>query len=225
MALIKYSPLVNSIRGSISNGTFQNSSGGNIVRNKPAPITRYSQQTTDVRSVMPQVVFAWRNLSAGQKITWKNFLSYSPDYMRKSPKLALSAYSLFVKVNCIRLLSNFSILTDITFLNPTLSPSRGLLYLDYDVLTIDIGQGIPGVDWYYQIRASRPASSIYSRVLNDLRIIKMYAGPNQTYPCQSEYYTAWGLVPVAGQVIRLELRFFSATMPFVYQPTETINTL
>jgi len=225
MALIKYSPLINDIRGSAGNATFQRSQAGAVVRNKPVPSVINSQQTVDVRSLLPQVVFAWRGLSSAEQTTWKNFLSYSPDFMRKSPKTMLSAYSLFVKYNCIRLLSDFGIRTSIDFTQPNLAPTRGLFMLYDNVLFIDIGQEITGVDWLYQIRASRPSSSPYSRVLNDFRIIKAYSGPYQIFDCQAAYVAAWGMAPPAGSYIRLSLRFFCSTMPFVYEPIISENYL
>lgn len=218
MALIHYSPLINQIRGSIGNASFQRSLAGNIVRSKPVPPVKNSQQIVNVRTVLPQIVFAWRNLSDADKITWRNYLTYSPDYMRKNPKMVLSAYSLFVKYNTIRVLVGFSVLSSFIFVQPSLSPTRPLPYIDSGNLWMDIGQSIPGVDWGYMIRMSRPCTSVHNRALNDLRIVVAFNGPNQLFNINSEYLTTWGIQPVAGNILKCELKFFSSSMPFVYSP-------
>ena len=224
MALIRYSALINDVRGSIGNGTFQRSQGGAMVRNKPVPGYRNSQFTVNVRMYLPQVVFAWRNLSSAEKLQWQYFLTYSPDFMRKSPKTILSAYSLFVKYNCIRLMSGFSIVTTITIAVPNLSPTRPSMALDSGSLVMDIGQPIPGVDLYYQIKATRPSLNRHSKSLNDFRVIKKFDGPNQTFDISDEYIAAWGAIPTSGQWVRYMLTFFHATQPFIYSPIENINS-
>jgi hypothetical protein len=168
------------------------------------------------RTTLPAVVFAWRNLSANQQLNWRNFLSYSPDFMKKSPKTLLSAYSLFVKYNTIRVLSGWSILEDIYFYQPNLSPLTSYPYLDDGEFYIDVGQEIPGLDWYYQIRISRPCNGSHSRELNNLRIIRAYGYAEQYFSIDTAYRAVYGTIPAAGQWISYEVKFFHYNMPFIY---------
>ena len=218
MALIKYGSIVNDIRGSIGNGTFQRGVGGSIVRNKPVPMLRQSQQTADVRTVLPEIVFAWRALSDAQKTNWKNFLTYSPDFMRKSPKTILSAYNLFIKYNTLRLLRGLSILSDITFSQATQLNAVISILSDSTDIYMSVTEPIDPATWYLQMQLSRACSNKYSRVLDYFRIIDHVDSHPESVAFTAGYLKAWGFIPPSGLWISLRYTFFHASMPYIFSP-------
>ena len=219
MAIIKYSPLVNELRGSVGNGTFQRSVAGSILRNKPVPSSLISQQITDVRSAMPAVTFAWRNLSPEQQLNWKNFLYYSPDFMRKSPKTLLSGYSLFVKYNTLRLLRGLTILSDIIFSQVTQMNAVITILSDSSNLYMETTAPIDSTTWFLQMQLSRSSGSKYSRQLKYLRIIDHVNSHPESVPFTAGYVKAWGYVPVPFQYIGVRYTFFHASMPYIFSPS------
>lgn len=219
MALIKYSPIVNDIRGSVGNATFQHSLAGSIIRTKPVSMVRNSQQAVNVRTVFPEVLFAWRSLSVAQQTNWKNFLTYSPDFMKKSPRTMISGYSLFVKYNTLRVLRGLSILTNITFSQATLINSVINILSDSVNLYMDITAPINPSVWYFQFQLSRGNNNIHSRDLHYLRIIDHVDLHPESYPFTTGYIKAWGFVPIANQWIGMRTTFFHATMPYVFSPS------
>jgi hypothetical protein len=225
MALIQYSALVNDIRGSVGNATFQRNGSLHIVRSKPAPIERYSQQAINVRNATAQAAFAWRTLSSAQQLQYKNFISYSPEFMRRSPKSLISGYELFVKYNTLRLLRGHTILTDISYGTPSAFPwtayinSSGTNLYYYSNIALD-----PAI-WWLQIQLSRSKGIAQSRVLGSLRIIDHADTIALGFPITTGYTAAYGYVPPSGDFITCRVTFFHATMPYIYSPVSSLHQI
>lgn len=222
MALIRYSPLINNIRGSVGNATFQRSQGGNIIRNKPVLVYRSSPYTEAVRAAMASCEFAWRGLSAAQQQQYTNFLNYSPDFQWYSPKQMISGYSLFLKYNCLRLLNGLSILTSFVYNQSTFYPHIDSFFVVSPYFYIVFNASVDTDEWTFSLRASAGLSSTKTVRINALRIIPHGTGDSNTFDLASAYTSIYGAVPSKNQYVGYDLTFFSNTMPFVFSSLKGI---
>lgn len=225
MALVKYSSIVNDIRGSVGNATFQRGVSGSILRNKPVPRVPSGLYTQPIRINLSTLVFQWRNLTPAVQQQWKNFLLFSPDYMKRASKVALSAYNLFLKYNSIGLLTTLSYLESITLSQVDFSPSRPNGHLAAGQFWLDIAPANLPPNWGYLIRMSPPSRNSNVKQSSGFRAILASAGISYTFPITGAYSMVWGRIPVTGEYVYCEVTFFHLSMPFIYSPQSSIISL
>jgi len=223
MAQIKYSPLINYLRGSVGNATFQNSIGGNVVRNKPALVYRATPYQVAVRAAIVKAEYAWRELTDAQRQQYVVYLSFSPDYQRKNNKTLLSAYSLFVKYNTLRILQGLSVLTDITFAPVPFYPVAENLYWNENAIALKFAEVIDRSIWDFQFRSSAGFDSRHTKRLNDIRILQHTTQSSMYHNFFAAYNTVWGVNPGIGQWVHWICTLFHTSQPFVYSPFDKIT--
>jgi hypothetical protein len=107
MALIKPSPLVAAIRGSIAGTTFRHAGHSDTTQRRPSS-SRHHSATLPQRRAISNLMFAWRTITAAQRATWQRWFNIikhahipfgQGDKIRSRP---LSAMSLFMSYNLPR---------------------------------------------------------------------------------------------------------------------------
>lgn len=115
MARIKPSALISDIRGSVQGSTFQQSQGGLVLKSKSIKVGRDTIAQSRVKSIQAYVRTQWEQFSDSERDVWRSFANFSRVLQKNSSELTVNAQSLFSKVNVIRLLYGYSLLTTPAF--------------------------------------------------------------------------------------------------------------
>lgn len=129
MARIKYSALVDNIRGSIAGTTFQNNRYGYTVKTKPQLVNRNTSSQVLQKRDMSVVARAWRNLTEANRTNWDTYAETNPRPTKKNLDAYLSGYNYFLLVNRYRVLASQSIMAEPSF---TLQQSGAIDYILYN---------------------------------------------------------------------------------------------
>ena len=135
MARIKYSALVDNIRGSIAGTTFQNNRYGYTVKTKPQLVNRNTSSQVIQKRELSVIARAWRNLTEGNRTNWDVYAETNPRPTKLNPDAYLSGYNYFLLVNRYRTLMNEAILTEPSFTLQESGPIDYILYNDAGVLS------------------------------------------------------------------------------------------
>lgn len=96
MARIKYTALVESIRGTIAGTTFQRNAYGYTVKAKPNMLNPSTNLQLAQQAQMTRIAQAWRSLSDANRSTWNTYAENNPRPSRLNPDSYLSGYNLFL---------------------------------------------------------------------------------------------------------------------------------
>lgn len=97
--LAKLGPLVTAVAGSIGGMTMQRSPWGTVARNKPLPILRRSQYSSQARQRAAAASLAWRFLPPESHTLWNNFAATQSWFNRFGDPVEGSGYLAFLKNN------------------------------------------------------------------------------------------------------------------------------
>lgn len=115
MARIKTSAIITDIRGKVQGTVFQQSQGGLIIRNNPAPINPNTPSQSLSRAISFNLQQSWKSLSDIQRTLWDNFVSFNPIGQKNNSTRFLNGQQAFIKLNTYRVLYSKAVLTNPQF--------------------------------------------------------------------------------------------------------------
>ena len=216
MARIKYGSIVAGVSGSIGSATFQKSSFGDTLRNKPRPRRSGTAIQMTRRNYMMELHGAWAALTDQERTLWNQFISYSSTKIRRDKNVMQSGHSLFIQYNYLRLLSGFAILTVPGYqVLPENSNIVGLQYFLDTTLAIEVNySGWPADQWAcYKLSAPRKSSLSFSR--RGLRFMAITSQADDLAQIKTAYLAAFGSIPPEGSTIHYEVRYFGMLSPIM----------
>jgi len=150
MASIKYSGLVNGIKGNIAGTTFQGGKASNVVKTKRPAGSKGKLTKADAgrvynpRLVIAEVSGLWRNLSAEQRLTWSTNAVNWPAVNKFGEPYTPSGYQVFMKLNSQLNFSGVSRLSVCPMpVTVETQPAITYTYADYDVITMTLAAAVP----------------------------------------------------------------------------------
>lgn len=216
MARVVFSPLITSVEGSLGSATFQKSQGGYILRNKPIPRFSDSFYRYQSMSYFRQVQKAWHDLSDSNRQKYINYVKLRPTPTVHNSCLSLSAYTLFLKYNIIRLQAGLDILESIYFdytLDPRISPS--VSYDGFEVLAFEFQYGFAYTNKFALIKLTRPVRKTQYNNSSLLRVFPApHAHPTQYWVIQDKYLACFHDYPAVGSTILCSYLVFHRYAPF-----------
>lgn len=160
MALIRFSNLVNDIRGATGGNVFARNRSGAYVRNRTSPLNPQSTGQSAVRALLAALSQAWRGLTAAQRESWNGIVDQYPYTNKLGEQRTYSGEQLYVKLN-----RNLQSAGEDTLSAP-LAPqdTTGIEELTADIQdddTISVSGTLSGVDtdMVMVIQASAPQSA------------------------------------------------------------------
>ncbi len=111
MARVIYSNLVDEIKGSIGDLTFQRNYYSNIAHLKNKRSNKYNENIYTKNEVFNRLRIVWKSLSNSNKTSWNNAASTYSFRNKFGEDLTLTGYNLFISINSRRLFDGFSILS------------------------------------------------------------------------------------------------------------------
>jgi len=215
MARVKYGSLVTDISGSIGGSTFQRSSYGNTLRNKPIPTRATSPAQLLVRQYMKQAHDAWTALTAAERTQWQQFTTFSNPKIRKDHNVIMSGHALYLKYQVSRLLAGLAIQDTLKYIAMPAWYYPSLVYKEEPLLYLDTNAPpeAPFTDMFivFLVSTPRPPARKYSPA--GLRLCKCEGDLWDTLSFEADYITNFGALPSYNDVLHYSYQVFSSLTP------------
>lgn len=219
MARITYGSLVSDVSGSIGSATFQKSSFGNTLRNKPLPRKSCSSSQLSMRNLMVQLHQAWAAMTSEQRTAWNRFVSFSMVSIKRDRHVLLTGHSLFLKYNFLRLLSGLTVLEDFSFSLIDSFPLPAGISNDAGSCSFRTEDNFDSELIWAVVKLSSPQRSSKSFDPGSLRYISTPWVDTVTsaLSIETSYAAVYGAVPPVDAYIHYSVQFFSYLAPVVSQ--------
>ena len=209
MARVKFSSVIDELKGSIGNITFQSGQSGDVARFKPYQSNFATVPRDSVRYYMKVIVATWQSLSVSDKGLWIAFAASNSYYQKNNPTIKLTGYQLFVMYNCILKQNGQGLqLVPITpvplslFNSCVLSFTSGQLYATCDISSTAAN--------YLYLRISRAGQNKSSALINSVRVVLVPNTPfSSVFNITSQFYSVYNSPLAAGLWLYYEWRAFS----------------
>jgi hypothetical protein len=135
MAIVKFTAIVDEIRGSIGGTTFQRNAYGWSIKRKPNIIRPNTLRQQVKKDSFSSITRYWKTLTPVQRTSWDTYATNHPLTSIKNPSVNITGFSYFIKYHLIRFTASSQV-----FL-----PSAGVFYPDYTFTSFvlkadDLGQ-------------------------------------------------------------------------------------
>lgn len=225
MARIKYTALIEDIRGSIGGTTFQANAYGYTIKRKPNMIRPNTQYQQIQQIYLSQAVKAWNELTDAQRIDWNTWASTYPQYAKHNLSSELSGFAVFTKLHVLRFMSGFNVLANPTYTSYALDTLSYTLVLSGGVLTLNVFSTTESEFWYLNVSASRPFQPSKNFVGTAPRYF--FSANNVTNPfgITAAYLSRFGSLPAVGDRIAISIRAFGESNGQVLARADYILTV
>jgi hypothetical protein len=226
-ARIKYTALVDNIRGSIQGTTFQRNAYGYTVKGKPAMVNPNTNRQRSRKQTFSIAAQAWRTISDADRAAWEAYAETFPIPSRLNPDAYLNGFAAFTRWHGVAKLSNpFAVLAD-----P--AGAQGTILVDGLELKTD------GVDLQYldasietegpfnvQLFLSRPISATQRFVKSWTRfIVDEPVTPGIDIAITTQYLAIFGKLPAVGDLIGARQVFYNTTNGQIFFASPQIITV
>lgn len=215
MARIKYGSLVTEISGSIGGSTFQRSSSGNTLRNKPNPIRSTSPAQLLIRQYMKQAHAAWLAMESVERLQWQQFTAYSTPKIKHDKHVIMSGHNLYLKYQVSRLLAGLAIQDTLSYIPmPTwYYPVSVLSDAPNIYLETDSPAEEPIVDIFVIFMVSAPRRATRKFYPQGLRFCKCVGDNWDGLTFHTDYLANFGAIPSVGDILHYNYQVFSTVSP------------
>ena len=215
MARIIYSGLVESIKGSIAGTTFQANKYGFTVKKKPK-ITKPATALQNQRKIiMSKVTRTWRDLTQAQRDAYDTYAETYPQYSKHNPSAQLSGYAVYVKYNCIRLLSTPQVKTSSSYTPPATDTLSYVVRNESGVLKVYVTSDTDDEEWILNLFMSRPFAVTQNFIGSKTKYISAASNTDGSVTITDEYTALYGTVPSVGDYIALDVLAIGDNAPTV----------
>lgn len=225
MARIIYTALVESIRGSIAGTTFQRNKHGYTVKKKPNMINPNTALQNARKVLFSSVVRAWRDLTSTQRANYETYASTYPQYAKNNPSSQLSGFSVFTRYNCLRRLTDYSILSSWPGTVPTTDTITVTVTNDSGVLQINISDSDESENWLVLFFISRPFKPTQNFIGTSPKFIGYLSNANQSLDISTDYADLFGSIPDVDDLVALDIQFISDVSPYVLSRDSDVYTV
>ncbi len=217
-ARIKYTALVDNIRGSIQGTTFQRNAYGFTIKGKPNMVNPNTSRQRSRKNQFSQATQQWKNLTDGERSAWDTYAATFPIPTRSNPDSYLNGFNAFARWHGVAQLGGGTVLlpdpagAQGTVLSEvgTLQLVTGELHYLSDVVTTE-------GPWRGIVFMSRPLSPTQRYVKSWTRFIR--AGNEALLAdvdVSAQYLQVYGALPAVGQLIGMRITWFNTTNGQVY---------
>lgn len=222
MARIKYTGLVESIRGSIGGSTFQGNAYGYTIKSKPNNVKPIKTAQVNRQRTTQFVAQNWKSLSGANRTAWNAYANNFPIAARLNADADLNGYNYFLKYNeLLQLVSPLTLLEDPGSTQSAFTWDPGQLELGAapDSLTFSGELDTTGEDWHVLLFATPPVpDSVNFFRVTPRFMTRVTVSEAPVIEFYNEYILAFGKPPAVGQSIGLRfalLRQTVAQMAFI----------
>jgi len=204
MARIKYSGLVDNIRGSIGGTTFQNNKHGYTIKRKPNMVHPRSPLQNARKASFVAAVKAWQQLSSAQRTDWNTWASTYPQYAKFNPTSQLTGYEVFVRNHSyIYMIGETPITAPAYVVNPTDTLTFSL-ELSGGVLSLDSVSTTKDATFHVCMFISRPFPDASNFIGTKTRYFYYFDNDDDNQNITSHYTALYGVLPSLGDRVALD---------------------
>jgi hypothetical protein len=211
MARIKFTAIVEDIRGSIGGTTFQRNKYGYTCKRKPRMTLPNSQYQNRQKGYFGTAIAAWRELTQAVRDSWDTWASTYPSYAKHNPSAQLSGYAVYTRTTVYTLMQGYQPRTSAPSF--TLESDDTLtwgLALAGGVLTLNVTSVTDTEGWELLIFVSRPLSSAQMFVGTKTRLLPLFAAnADMALNITSHYINQFGVLPAVGDRVALDWIMFN----------------
>jgi hypothetical protein len=228
VARIKYTALVESIRGTIGGTTFQRNAYGFTVKSKPNMVNPNSSRQGERKRGFQRALQSWRGLTDSNRANWETYASTYPTPTRNNPAAYLNGFNLFVRWTVASLQGPGSMLADPSGAQGVISFSEVALQLSGGVFTIEVDFTKTNGPWFVLLYLTRPLAPTQRFQKSWTRYIAyVYNTTPISSPITGNYSSVYGFVPSVGDLIGVDITFVNISNgQVIYIPTQitTVTT-
>lgn len=215
MARIKFGSLVTDIAGSIGGSTFQRSTTGNTLRNKPNPLRSYSPAQLFIRQYMKQAQAAWYAMDPAERLQWQQFTNYSNPRIKHDKNVTMSGYNLYIKYQVSRLMAGLAIQDTLQYIAFPTWYYPSLIYKEAPLLYLDTDSPVeePVVDMFMIFLVSAPRRATRKYYPQGLRLCKLVGANWDSLVFNVDYLANFGVLPVYTDILHYKYQVFSTLSP------------
>lgn len=208
MARIKFTALVESIRGSIAGTTFQRNAYGYTVKAKPNMVNPNSHYQSQRKQQFQAAQLAWQTLTDAERGYWNSYAATYPTPSINNPSSYLSGYNLFTRWHAIEFLGGSTILT-----NP--SGAQGNLVMNEFNIYSNVGL-LDRVITFLAFSEAWTLYEFYSLPLSPTKVYnksftRLVNGQNASSPMGDDirvsYESRFNYYPQPGDILAVDLTF------------------
>lgn len=213
MARIKLGPMVTNISGSIGGLTIQRNRYGITMRQKPLSPKSDTIAQYDIRQKIITIQAAWQALTDAQRLQWDRFMDFSGQSIKADRSVKLSGHALYLKYQLMRLMSKFSLLTNITYIPMPSYEMWNNITIDFNDLVLDFDNDPSITTRYFTVFLSSPRQSNKAFSSKGLRFCYAMEVLTLVFQLEDGYNAAFGVLPPVGATLHYTTQFFSLLAP------------
>jgi len=225
MARIIFTAIVDTIRGSIAGTTFQSNKYGHSIKRKPCMRRPNSHLQNQSKVFMSIVTRTWRTMTQAQRDAYDTWAATYPQYAKHNPSAVLSGYAVFVKFNCLFMLSVGQVRTT----GLTAPPAPDTLSYSVDVtagvLKIFVDSLNDDEAWYILFFASRPFTGSQKFIGTAPRYVGYMANADGALNITTAYTNLFGDIPAVGDNVAVDALVIGDNAPMVLARDSQVYTI
>ncbi len=216
MARIKYTALVESIRGSIQGTTFQRNAYGHTIKSKPNMVKPIKSKQLIRQRDTTRSAQQWAAISAANRTAWNSYAENFPIAARLNPDSNLNGYNYFVKYhNFLHLDDPLGLLADPGATSYSFNFDPGVLELGTmpNSLTFVCELSDSSFDWLGLLFCTAPLKASQEFIqLTPRYMVSDETDQGATFEFYDEFVSAFGKAPQVGDEIGLKLVVLAADL-------------
>lgn len=225
MARIKYTALVESIRGSIGGTTFQRNAFGFTVKSKPNMVNPNSSRQSERKRGFQKALQAWRGLTDTERSNWNTYAGAFPTPSKNNPASYLNGFNLFVRWQVASYQGPGNTLANPSGAQGVIGFTEVELQKIGAVLQLVVSYTKTNGPWYVLTYLTRPLSPTqrYQKSWTKLVNYTLNTVPVDVNVAAT-YNQIFGLLPIVGDQIGVDITFVNTTNgQVIYIPTQIIT--
>lgn len=225
MARIKYTALVESIRGTIGGTTFQRNAYGYTVKTKPNMVNPNSRLQSQRKIGFQKALQTWRTLSDANRANWETYATTYPVASQHNPAAYLNGYNAFVRWHTASFQALGNILVNPSGAQGTVSFIEIEINRSGAVLEAAMSTTATNGPWYVILYFTRPLSPTQRYQKSWTKLIDSGYRANTYAPDVAfTYNIVFGFLPAIGDLIGVDITFYNTTNgQVIYIPSQIIT--
>lgn len=225
MARIKYTALVESIRGTIGGTTFQRNAYGYTVKTKPNMINPNSKLQATRKIGFQKALQTWRTLSDANRSNWDTYATTYPTASQHNPAAYLNGYNTFVRWHTASFQALGNVLSNPSGAQGTVSFIEIEIIRSGAVLEVALSTTATNGPWYVILYFTRPLSPTQRYQKSWTKLIDSGYRANTYAPDVAfTYNLVYGFLPAVGDLIGVDITFYNTTNgQVIYIPSQIIT--
>jgi len=223
MAIIKLSSIISDIRGSIGGTTFQNTSGGLIMRNKPIRSPESNIYAHNLKLIIAKLGYDWQLLTDDGRDIWNKWSKFIKQTIKNSNYKLMNGRQCFIRTNMYLTLYNRATITIPPFIRSSFTPLDIVLNSSTTNLYLFSNRTLVPLEEFLILYLTRPVKNTITKPGSRLRLIIFDSNTGYNIELGTGYTNPLGTFPVPEQYVFSKFSIFSL-IGYTFSPWTVVKT-